>query len=319
MIASTSIRLSGVQAALPGRRVPLSKLRLTSSAETLSQFGFNSAAVADDLDELILSASRRSMGEARVGSEEIGALFYASALGPGHQRPSQQPASGLLDEFCYQASWLQDALTLDHASVTGIAAQGCAGLFSAVRQARALLFAEPELQHVLCVGADRFASDSEREVLYNVVSDAACAVVVSRGRGWAEWRAFAQISKGYYWDIPARGPELIAAYFPGARAVIARALSQAQLRPDEIDLVVPTGVNASTWPILLGLCGLPENRLYQPATRFGHTIAADSFSYLREARLRGFLHPGQRVLLFTYGFGSSWCALILEITEEVAA
>jgi len=319
VIATTSICLSGLGAELPREQTPLAELRIQSPVATLAEFGFSSAAIASDLDELTLAAVHQAMAEAGVEPLEIDALLYASALSHGHVRPSSQPASGVLDEFCYQASWLQDVLSLDRATISGVAEQGCAGVFSAVRQARALLVAEPELNHVLCVGADRFGPEAEREILYNVVSDAACAVVVSRQRGWARWLAFSQISKGYYWDVPARGPELIAAYFPGAKTAIVRALAQAKLDPGQIDLVIPTGVNRSTWPILLGLCGIPESRLYAPRTRFGHTIAADSFYYLREARAHGALRPGMRVLLFTYGFGSSWCALVLEITEEVTA
>ena len=81
-------------------------------------------------------------------------------------------------------------------------------------------------------------------------------------------------------------------------------------------LVIPTGVNASSWPILLRLCGIPQERLYRIGRRFGHTIAADSFLLLEEARASGCLASGMRVLLFAYGFGSSWCALLLEIVEE---
>jgi 3-oxoacyl-[acyl-carrier-protein] synthase-3 len=171
---------------------------------------------------------------------------------------------------------------------------------------------------VLCVGVDALPADGCREVLYNVVSDAACAVVVSRGEARFRWLGFHQVSKGYYWDVPARSREIIAAYFPTARAVILEALAQSGLQPADIDLVVPTGVNASSWPILLRLCGLPETTLFQPRASFGHTIAADSVLLLQEAVAAGAVQPGMRLLLFTYGFGSSWCALVLEATEEVA-
>lgn len=224
-----------------------------------------------------------------------------------------------MDAFCYRASWLQDSLELDSATVTAIAQQGCAGMFSALRQARALLIAEPGVRNALCVGGDCFGAHAHREILYNVVSDAACAIVLSRESAWARWLAYSQITKGYYWDVSAREAELIAAYFPTARAAVHGALSQASLRPADIDLVIPTGVNPASWPILLSLCGFSGEQLYEPEARFGHTIAADSFIYLDEARARGRLSKGMRVLLFTYGFGSSWCALILEITEEVAA
>jgi 3-oxoacyl-[acyl-carrier-protein] synthase-3 len=298
---------------LPAHFVPLDLLPLRLGSEILAGFGFTNAAIAEDFDELVLGAARRALADAEIAPAQVGALLYASALSSGHTRPSATPRGDVLDDFCYRASWLQDALALDGTMVSGVAQQGCAGMFSALRQARALLLAEPELENVLCVGADAFGPKATREILYNVVSDASCAVVLSREPGWARWLGYAQISQGYYWDVPAREAELIAAYFPTARAVIAKALVQARLTPSDIDLIIPTGVNAASWPILLRLCGLAEDRLYQPQTRFGHSIAADSFIHLREARERRALRRGQRVLLFTYGFGSSWCALILEV------
>jgi len=49
-------------------------------------------------------------------------------------------------------------------------------VFSAVRLARTLLIAEPErCHHVLCVGVDVLPAGAPREILYNVISDGACA------------------------------------------------------------------------------------------------------------------------------------------------
>ena len=254
--------------------------------------------------------------DAAVVRAEVDVLLWASALGEAHHCLGAAPGGGVLERFCYSGSRLQDELALDRATVCGIAQQGCAGMFSALRQARALLVAEPALEHILCVGTDALPQGVSREILYNVISDAACAAVVSRERPRLHWRAFQQISKGYYWDVPAKQSEIIAAYFPSARAAIQGALGRAGLQAHEIDLVIPTGVNATSWPILLRLCGIPEERLYQPRRRFGHTIAADSFLMLEEARAAGRLRPGLRVLLFAYGFGSSWCALVLEVAEQ---
>jgi 3-oxoacyl-[acyl-carrier-protein] synthase III len=70
-----------------------------------------------------------------------------------------------------------------------------------------------------------------------------------------------------------REREIIAAYFLAARAAISGALRQANLRPEEIDLVIPTEVNATIWPILLRLCGIPEQQLYSLRLRFGHPVS----------------------------------------------
>jgi 3-oxoacyl-[acyl-carrier-protein] synthase-3 len=311
------IGLRGLGTALPARFAPLAELALVSPADRLEGFGFHGAWVAKDPAELATRAARSALADANITPGDIDVLLMAGALSQTHQRASEQPTGGVLDGFCYSASWLQEELGLDRAAVCGVAQQGCAGMFSALRTARALLIAEPELNHVLCVGADSLPPDDPcREILYNVISDAGCAVVVSRERIPYRWLGFHQISKGYYWDVPAKQSEIIAAYFPTGRCVIAELLRRLHLHASDVDLVIPTGVNATSWPILLRLCGIPEERLYQPQRNFGHTIAADSFILLEEARASGCLSPGMRVLLFAYGFGSSWCALLLEVGEE---
>jgi 3-oxoacyl-[acyl-carrier-protein] synthase III len=312
-----TIGIRGLGCALPKRFEPLQGIPLRSRPETLSDAGFTGAFLADDVNALAATAARQALDHARVEPSEVGALLCANALPQAQQQTSSAPEGGVLDAFCYSASWLQEELGLERGSVSGISQQGCAGMFSALRIARALLIAEPELEHILCVGADALPPGSCREILYNVISDAACAVLVSRSQIRHRWLAYHQLSKGYYWDVPARQSEIIAAYFPSARVTIVGVLRQAGLRADEIDLVIPTGVNAASWPILLRLCGIPEERLYHAKSRFGHTIAADSVLLLKEAAEAGALTEGMRVLLFTYGFGSSWCALVLEVGGEV--
>jgi 3-oxoacyl-[acyl-carrier-protein] synthase-3 len=316
VLAMKQIGLRGLGTALPKRFTPLAELSLVSPPERLAAFGFEGAWVDGDAAELAAHAADRALADANVVPEEIDILLFAGALPQAHHRVSDQPAGGVLDGFCYTASWLQEEMGLHRAAVCGVAEQGCAGMFSALRTARALLVAEPELNHVLCVGADVLPAGACREILYNVISDAACAVVVSREACEYRWLGFQQISKGYYWDVPAKQKEIIAAYFPTGRAAVMTLLRGLGLQASDVDLVVPTGVNASSWPILLQLCGIPEKRLYQPLGNFGHTIAADSFILLEEARAAGRLAPGMRVLLFAYGFGSSWCALMLEVARE---
>jgi len=214
--------------------------------------------------------------------------------------------------FRYVSAWLQNELELHEAEVMAVAQQGCSTMFSALRVARSLLVAEPDRHHVLCVAADVLPPDVPREILYNVISDAASAVVVSRDCTTDRWVGYRQISRGYYWNPAACPQEIVAAYFPTAKALIERLLSDHGLRPQDIDVVVPTGVNQSSWEILLRLIGIPQERLYQQAPSFGHTMTSDTFLYLQQLRSAGCIARGSRLLLFTYGFGSSWCGLLLE-------
>jgi 3-oxoacyl-[acyl-carrier-protein] synthase-3 len=318
-----SIGLSGVAGVLPAATRDLTELAsaglLTSSPETLAAFGFSRAHIAGvhaRLDEMAFDAAAAAMSDAGLQPRNIDVLIWASA------RPENQvcrmadalpsPPNDVMPGFRYVSAWLQNELELHEAEVMAVAQQGCSTMFSALRVARSLLVAEPDRHHVLCVAADVLPPDVPREILYNVISDAASAVVVSRDCTTDRWVGYRQISRGYYWNPAACPQEIVAAYFPTAKALIERLLSDHGLRPQDIDVVVPTGVNQSSWEILLRLIGIPQERLYQQAPSFGHTMTSDTFLYLQQLRSAGCIARGSRLLLFTYGFGSSWCGLLLE-------
>ena len=222
-------------------------------------------------------------------------------------------ANDVLSLFRYNSGWLQEVLMLDRAEVLAVAQQGCASMFAALRLARSTLVAESAMRHALCVGVDVLPPGAPREILYNAISDAACAVVLSRDCRQDRWLGYRQISRGYYWDTPARQAEILAAYFPTSRLCIAELLQRQGLTPADIDLVVPSGVQRTSWDILLDLVGIPADRLCQGGESFpGHTIMADNVLLLEHLRKQGAVARRAKLLLFTYGFGSSWCGLLLE-------
>jgi len=316
-----SVGIRGVSGVLPPGRLTLGELsvgrRISSDPSVLASFGFQNASVIDEVHDaawLVKAAAQRALADADLPPEDIDLLIWASALAQNHLReggPFTEDDQALAP-FRYASGWLQDELALDRADVTAVAQQGCASFFSALRLARAALLAEPDLHHVLCVGLDVLPAGTTREILYNVISDAACAVVLSRDSPRDRWLGYRQISRGYYWDTPVKKAEILAAYFPTARLCIAELFQRHNLRPDDIDWVVPTGVQRTSWDILLDLVGIPAQRLYQPAESFGHTILADNFLLLDQMRRDGAAQPGDKLLLFTYGFGSSWCGLVLD-------
>jgi 3-oxoacyl-[acyl-carrier-protein] synthase III len=281
--------------------------------------GFERAFLCDSnctAEDLAIDAASAALSDAAVQPREIDAVVWASARPESHVAAraiaDASPREVVLHGFRYTSAWLQDTLGLHNAEVMAVAQQGCATMFSALRVARAILLTEPRFQHVLCVGADALPAGAYREILHNVVSDGACAAVVSRGCTREQWIAYRQFSRGYYWDPCARGPEIVASYFPTAKALIEQLLADAALRPRDVDVVVGTGVTPQSWDILAGLVGIPADRVFRDRPSFGHTIAADTFLYLEELRKRPQIPRGSRLLLFTFGFGSSFCGLLLE-------
>lgn len=322
MADNFAIGMSGVAAVLAPEQLDLEQLGaaglLDSSPAVLREFGFARAHVARTpcaTGEMALRASCEAMKDAGIVPNQIDLLVWASARPESQVRPrtntSNQPPD-VFDGFRYQAAWLQETLGLDNADVLGVSQQGCSTMFSALRTARAILSSEPDRSNALCVASDVLPIGAPREILYNVISDGACAVVLSRGCTTDRWRAFHQISSGYYWDPVERAPEIMASYFVTGRRVIQELLDGAGVRPDDIDVVLPTGINRMSWDVMMQLVGIPSNRLYDGPESFGHTISADSFIQLAHLRRSRSVAAGSKLLMFTYGFGSSWCALLLE-------
>lgn len=311
---------------LPRGRRTLAELHtdglLSGSPETLAAFGFEQVRVTNGETHLdmALAAAREVLDLSGTEPEEVGALLYATALTTSATMASTRAAErgavlrldSVAECFQYPAGCLQAELELTRAAVVGVDQQGCASLMAAMRLGRALLAVEPELGKVLCVSSDVFPAGAPRDLVYNVVSDGACAVLLERG---ARNRILscAQVTKGAYWDAAAVEHEVIAAYFPTARNLIASALSRAGLGLDDIALVIPHNVSRRSWDILRGLLRLPEDRLYSDnIARVGHTIASDNIINLRDAIDGGRVNPGDKLLLFTFGYGLNWAAMVVE-------
>ena len=97
---------------------------------------------------------------------------------------------------------------------------------------------------------------------------AAMAVLLKKGAPRLKLKAYAQITKGYYWNCEELANEIIAAYFPSARTVIDRALERAGLKLSQIDWLLPHNVSLRSWEMLLSILGFPREKF------FGANIAA---------------------------------------------
>jgi len=295
---------------------------LRGPASTLASFGFERARVARSESHVDMAAHavRALLEETGTAPDEVDLVLYAGALTSSTTMECAPAPDGsvlhmrdLMDFFKYPASRLQSEFDLTSATVAGVDQQGCAAIFSAIRLARATLCAEPDVRTVLCVSADRLPHGSSREVVYNLVSDGACAMLVRRGAGRNRIVATHQVTKGAFWDSGSLENEIIAAYFPTARTVIEDTLRKAGVTLDDIAWVIPHNVSLRSWEILLGLIGCPREKLFtRNIGRIGHTIAADNFINLRDATDAGLLRKGDLLLLFTFGYGLNWSCMVLE-------
>jgi 3-oxoacyl-[acyl-carrier-protein] synthase-3 len=310
-----SIGITAISYALPEHAVDLLTMDerglLDSPVDVLTEFGFRWVYVSDrPADELALIALRRLIAENGIEPESVDALLYAGAIPESHRVADD---GGALEGFNYPVARLQYEGGLINATTIGIGQAGCTGLLSAVTLAVDHLRANPEARRVICASADVLPADHKREIIYNVVSDGACAVLVERDGVRNRILARRHVAKGYYWNAGARKNEIVAAYFPTSRTIVRDTLSACGLSADDIALIVPHNVSLRSWQILLPLLGMSPDRLFADnIAAKGHVIAADNFINLKDAWDRDRITAGDRLMLFNFGFGASWACLVLE-------
>lgn len=292
----------------------------TSDAAKLTQLGFDSIRVAGEITpvHMAIDAVRDLQRRSGYDLARIDVIVFAGALATSSVVASDdQPAWGSMHDpvplFRFPGPCLQAALGIPNAAVIGIAQLACNTFQAAIRVARALILAEPSVNNVLCVAADRFPAGARREIVYNLMSDGACAAVVSRGADTNRILATAQITRGAYWDGSVSHDQLIAAYFPLARRVILEALEAAGLRLGELDHFIPHNLNLKSWEILARIVGIPLAKIYTAnIARVGHVVASDNVINLLDASDAGRIKRGDKVALFVMGFGAHWSCSILE-------
>lgn len=284
---------------------------LESPAEQLREFGFASCRVTRRTSAILgQESAHRLMEKQGIDPESIDLLIYAGALSCNH---SIAPRTGLIANFTYPASALHDSLGLVNANTFGISQTGCGAMMTAIRCATDFLQAHPEAQRVLIVGADVLPPGSKREIFYSLISDGACALLVEKNAARNRIVAQKQKTKGFYWDCEKRKFELVAAYFPTARAIMQEVLEEEGLQPGELRHIVPHNVSLRSWQILLGLCRMPASLLFsENIAPIGHVVAADNFINFKDLEDRGDLKSDDLVLLFNFGFGANWSCLLLQ-------
>lgn len=306
--------ISAISYVLPGASVPLEELaaqgKLATPVDVLRDFGFEHVHVSSvPADELAVQALQRLLSEHAIDPESIDALFFAGAIPQSHWIAT----GGALQDFSYPVARLQYECGLTNATTMAIGQTGCTGLMAAIDVAAAHLHTNPAARRAVCVSADVLPNDAAREIIVNVISDGACAVLVDRDAPRNRILGTRRVSKGYYWDATERNDEIIAAYFPTARNVIRDLLASLNLTAADISLVIPHNVSRRSWNILLPLIGLGPHQLFADNIGSkGHVIAADNYINLKDAADAGRFRDGDRLLLFTFGFGAAWAATVLE-------
>ncbi len=311
-----SIGISQLAYRLPSKRYSLRSLALkkiiTSDVKTLKNFGFSGAYIynEDVLESELLEVGRQLLKNPSVNKQDINWLLLYNGLPTQKHISSDQ--NSVLPLFLYPAWHINQELQLNNARTLSLSQQGCSGLLSAIHIACSLLEA-PGPSSVMCIAGDQLPVHSNREVIYNIMSDGVGAVLVDRKSTKNYIVAHKQLQQSYYWDTPIREDELLAAYFPMAQRTIQGVLEQANLSIDQIRWVIPHNVSLRSWEILAQMLELPIDRVWTDNIfRIGHTVSSDHIINLVDMEQQGLLNKGDYLLLFTFGFGATWSSMILQ-------
>jgi 3-oxoacyl-[acyl-carrier-protein] synthase-3 len=292
---------------------------VTSRPQLLEDFGFREVRTAktETPYDLALEAVRRLLDVHGIDPESVGLLLYGGTQGPTAFTSAPPPelsseSHRTLARFRFPATRLQHELGLIRATTFGLDQLACTSLMACVRVARAMCVAEG-LERAICVAAEFFPVDAGREAIYNCTSDAAVAVLVERVGARNRILSACHVTKGYYWDPLDRREQMIASYFPTAKHVLEETLADAGWSAADVDWVIPHNVNMKSWQVLQALAGLTGARIWSDNIgRVGHTLAGDNFINLADALESGSIREGERLLLFSYGYGAHWLGLALE-------
>lgn len=291
--------------------------RTLSDLPTLTEAGFAQHHVAAPETDAYMLGLRAAQGLAAVPGIDMartGAILYATCLTCNGNRGSEAEFRATRDVkhlMDYPASHLQADLDLPEAAVVGLNQQACTSMLGSLRMARALLLAEPEVEGVLCVSADRFPEGALYEQAYNLISDGAAACWVGREPRGYRIVATHALTNGAL--AQASDDETVGSYFGYTHRLVSELLRKAQMTAAEVDWVVPQNTHVKTWEVLSRLLRLPLEKVYcQSIGEVAHIISSDNVVNLLKLENSGKIKPGQRLLLLMAGFGLNWQGTILE-------
>jgi 3-oxoacyl-[acyl-carrier-protein] synthase-3 len=93
-------------------------------------------------------------------------------------------------------------------------------------------------------------------------------------------------------------------------------LERANLRMEDMDLVIFHQASKVTLDYLNGALHVPEKKRFSNIAEIGNTVSPSLPIALRQAELQGILQPGMRVLIAGFGVGFSWGGCIIQWHPE---
>jgi 3-oxoacyl-[acyl-carrier-protein] synthase III len=287
--------------------------RTFSGADTLREAGFEAHHVCSPqtgVEELAARAALQ-LGECL---DTVSTLIFSTCLpingniGRYSDYQESRDVKYLMD---FPASRLQASCGLQDTQVIGLNQQACTGMLGAIRLARALLQAESDVDDILCITADRFPAEAIYEQSYNLISDGAAALVVSRFERGFRVLGCHQITNGAL--VQASDDEAVGTYFNYTHRLVQESLAKVELGITDIDWIIAQNMNIKAWQILARLLAFDPGRVYFASLpEVGHVISGDNVINLKKLDESEAIRPGDKLLLLMAGYGMNWQSVVLE-------
>jgi 3-oxoacyl-[acyl-carrier-protein] synthase-3 len=208
-------------------------------------------------------------------------------------------------------------LGLGHAMAFGVSQHACASGLLAVDLAGRLLTADgdPDALALVLTGEKTYPHVARYMPAAMVMGEGAAACLVQVGGDRDTLVAYTTRTYGSYNAVTARSGDLAAEfeqmYVPALAELIRTTVAAAELRLDDLRLILPHNVNRISWTRLCRLLALPLERVLLdniPVT--GHCFCADPFINYAHAQERALLQPGDHYLMASVGLGATFSAML---------
>ncbi|CAB3803131.1 3-oxoacyl-[acyl-carrier-protein] synthase III C-terminal domain-containing protein [Pararobbsia alpina] len=278
--------------------------RLSASAKVAPIAGFVPIEQRHDLSGLAAHVALAICPSSGSGAPQVGAVIFC------HSSLNEHVSTTTAGRLC--------AVLGEHPFSFSIAQQQGASVFSALRLASDLLFAEAELHAVLIVAAEKWCHPFARRIgRWTLQGDAAGAMLLERGSpSTLGLRLLATaVQPLCRADAPFRLPvSLIDTNAIFARSLIAlidTLLRQHGLRPSDIAAVIAHRVNRPLIDAVSQQLGLPQG--YRVADRRAYLGAAEFIVRLAETLNTFQFGQGALLLAWGVGLGGYVSCMLLEV------
>jgi 3-oxoacyl-[acyl-carrier-protein] synthase-3 len=157
------------------------------------------------------------------------------------------------------------------------------------------------------------ASEGGRGILAaHLKSDGTLAELLYRPGGGASAPPSEQMIKDRSYFIKMAGREVFKSAVRSMADAADRALEQAGITGDQVDLLIPHQANIRIIEATAEHAHIPMERVFVNVDHTGNTSSASIPLALDEARRGGRLQPGMTVLLVAFGAGFTWGSILLK-------